>query len=246
MDLDDELYDELAIIFAEVGAAESVAFTLANLLEEELFDSIAGATREEILAIARDAGNLLAENITAGNIQTVADTLERGLRDQLGVDGIARELREVIDMTPGQAETWRKERDALIKAGGKSPEAIDKIMDKRRAELIKDRAEVMAQAEARNAIEAGELAVSKNRGDTHKVWITVSDDRVTDGCEENEQAGPIPIDAEYPSGDQHPPRSGNPRCRCSQAFVQDTGGGELGRAEDRAAEWSAQTAAAKA
>ena len=245
MDLDDELYDELAIIFAEVGAAESVAFTLANLLEEELFDSIAGATREEILAIARDAGNLLAENITAGNLQTVADTLERGLRDQLGVDGIARELREVIDMTPGQAETWRKERDALV-ASGKSPEAIDKIMDKRRAELIKDRAEVMAQAEARNAIEAGELAVSKNRGDTHKVWITVSDDRVTDGCEENEQAGPIPIDAAYPSGDQHPPRSGNPRCRCSQAFVQDTGGGELGRAEDRAAEWSAQTAAAKA
>ena len=244
MDMDDELRDELAAIFAETFSAEAVAFGLAEMLESELLASIAGATREEILAIARDTANLLAENITNGNLQVVADTLERGLKDQLGVDGIARELRDVIDMTPRQAETWRKEKDALI-AAGESPESIDKIMDARRAELIRDRAEVMAQAEARNAIEAGELAVSKNRGDTHKIWITVSDDRVTDGCQANEDEGPIPIDEVFQSGDKHPPRSGNPRCRCTLGYVKDTGDGELERTEQRAEARAQRTADAK-
>ena len=50
-----------------------------------------------------------------------------------------------------------------------------------------------------------------------KAWQTLEDDRVSDGCKENEQAGWIPIDKEFPSGHMHPPRF--PGCRCD--FMQE-------------------------
>ena len=46
-----------------------------------------------------------------------------------------------------------------------------------------------------------------------KEWITVSDERVTEECLENGDAGWIDYDEVFPSGDPYPPRF--PGCRCS-------------------------------
>lgn len=50
-----------------------------------------------------------------------------------------------------------------------------------------------------------------------KIWSTMEDDRVSDGCRHNQDAGWIELDKPFPSGDMMPPRF--PGCRCD--FLQD-------------------------
>lgn len=50
-----------------------------------------------------------------------------------------------------------------------------------------------------------------------KIWSTMEDDRVSDGCRANQDAGWIELDKPFPSGDMTPPRF--PGCRCD--FYQD-------------------------
>lgn len=59
----------------------------------------------------------------------------------------------------------------------------------------------------------------KDRGmRVQKSWITVGDDKVTPECAANEAQGWLDFDEKHASGDSEPPRSGNPRCRCSEGY----------------------------
>jgi hypothetical protein len=51
-----------------------------------------------------------------------------------------------------------------------------------------------------------------------KWWRTVNDDRVTDECQENQDASPIDFEELFPSGDKQEPRQSNPRCRCAVTY----------------------------
>lgn len=86
---------------------------------------------------------------------------------------------------------------------------------------IPNRAVLVAVTELANAYCEGNAQVGdylqSNGVKMMKAWQTLEDDRVSDGCKENEQAGWIPIDREFPSGHMHPPRF--PGCRCD--FMQE-------------------------
>lgn len=86
---------------------------------------------------------------------------------------------------------------------------------------IPNRAVLVAVTELANAYCEGNAQVGdylqSNGVKMMKAWQTLEDDRVSDGCKENEQAGWIPIDKEFPSGHLHPPRF--PGCRCD--FMQE-------------------------
>ena len=86
---------------------------------------------------------------------------------------------------------------------------------------IPNRAVLVAVTELANAYCEGNAQVGdylqSNGVKMMKAWQTLEDDRVSDGCKENEQAGWIPIDKEFPSGHMHPPRF--PGCRCD--FMQE-------------------------
>lgn len=82
---------------------------------------------------------------------------------------------------------------------------------------IRNRAELIAVTEAAEAYETGNrLVVDEMTAvglEMEKQWSTVGDDRVSDGCRENSQAGWIPVNQLFPSGHQHAPRF--PGCRCA-------------------------------
>lgn len=86
---------------------------------------------------------------------------------------------------------------------------------------IPNRAVLVAVTELANAYCEGNAQVGdylqSNGVKMMKAWQTLEDDRVSDGCKENEQAGWISIDKEFPSGHMHPPRF--PGCRCD--FMQE-------------------------
>ena len=82
----------------------------------------------------------------------------------------------------------------------------------------KRRAMVIARTETNRASNEGSLASYKASGlVTAKEWLTAEDDLVSPECQENGEAGPIGLDAKFPSGDECPPV--HPNCRCTIAPI---------------------------
>ena len=84
-----------------------------------------------------------------------------------------------------------------------------------------DRADRIASHEASMANAAGAatafIAVSSQGVSVLKYWETMDDEKVEPICAENEDAGPIPLDKAFPSGDMNVPAHNN--CRCSVGAV---------------------------
>lgn len=90
------------------------------------------------------------------------------------------------------------------------------------------RAELIVHAETVNAISIVEMKTAEENGIQRKKWVSRRDDRVTDGCLENDEAS---IDKWFAMGDPFPAPdfSGNnvlapprhPRCRCRLKFDTD-------------------------
>lgn len=82
---------------------------------------------------------------------------------------------------------------------------------------LRDRAELIAVTEIGQAFIDGQVdqveRLLQGGAEIEKFWLTVGDDRVSDGCEENEQAGWIPFAQNFPSGHRAPLRF--PGCRCA-------------------------------
>jgi hypothetical protein len=87
-------------------------------------------------------------------------------------------------------------------------------------EHIASRAHLIAVTESGNAYEAGNYAAAEDLADAgiqiEKQWSTMGDDKVSEGCRENEAEGWIPYDQAHKSGDQHPLRF--PGCRCDEEY----------------------------
>ena len=76
---------------------------------------------------------------------------------------------------------------------------------------VTSRAKMIAQTELNDAFNQGVFQFGKDAGATGKSWDT--DIAPCMVCIENELAGVIDIDDDFPSGDDAPP--GHPRCMCS-------------------------------
>ena len=85
---------------------------------------------------------------------------------------------------------------------------------------IRDRATLVAVTEAGQAYEAGSQQVALGLADSgipmEKYWRTSGDERVSQGCRDNQAAGWIPLEDLFPSGHARPMRF--PGCRCSAKY----------------------------
>lgn len=124
-------------------------------------------------------------------------------------------------------DTTRKEIASIVSKGvasGASYNDIAKSIKTKFEEFavpmpqkhIANRAVLVAVTELANAYCEGNNQVGQYLQDSGlqmmKAWQTLDDDRVSDGCNKNEQAGWILFKDKFPSGDIHPPRF--PGCRC--------------------------------
>jgi SPP1 gp7 family putative phage head morphogenesis protein len=73
------------------------------------------------------------------------------------------------------------------------------------------RAQMVAVTEIARAVSAASLDSYRANGIPGKEWLIASGACAI--CQDNADAGVIPLDAEFPSGDDAPP--GHPRCRCA-------------------------------
>lgn len=85
---------------------------------------------------------------------------------------------------------------------------------------IRSRAELIAVTEVGNAYQAGNLVAAREMAEAginiQKRWLTSNDNRVSDGCTDNQSDGWIDIDTEHTSGHMTPLRF--PGCRCVEQY----------------------------
>jgi SPP1 gp7 family putative phage head morphogenesis protein len=81
-------------------------------------------------------------------------------------------------------------------------------------DMSKTRADMIAQTESNRALSEGMFDKAHDMGVDGKEWYS-GVDPCEEVCQPNVDAGVIPIDEPFPSGDMVPP--GHPRCRC--AFI---------------------------
>lgn len=223
---------------------EEYTTVMKSILEAEVYNALVsaltGATREQILAFASANAGAMVTNITESTASGIAEIIATALEKQVGVDGAAKMLQEMAGLNKQQVQQVEKLKEELL-AKGLSQEEIDKQIEAFTSEKIKERAEMIAQTEMRRAVQEGEYEVMKDRGARYKVWISSGDEIVSDECQENEAAGVIDIDEDFPSGVNLPPS--HPNCRCTVSFI--TSDEQADRANDRADQRAEKTANAK-
>ena len=195
------------------GALEAAyQATLADFLapiEEAAGAAIAAAAKHRVaefgVSFAFDPKNPRA--IAAIKAQAVASVEE--------IDATTRDDLTRI-LTQGMEEGYNYQQVARAIAAKYDEYAVPVT----RPRHIRNRAELIAVTEAAEAYETGNRLVIDEMTavglEMEKQWSTVGDDRVSDGCRENSQAGWIPVDQLFPSGHQHPPRF--PGCRCATLY----------------------------
>ncbi len=161
--------------FDIVGAVDSFPWeasfevmrpALARALLAAAKDGIAAAKKDEVgkvtvseLALEWaqfNAGELIVK-IGRSQREAVRDIIAFGIRTNQTIPEIARELRDVVGVTPRDMRALRKMRDAMRKEGVRSTVMAARL--KRRAEMmVRRRAVTIARNEVSAAITQGKLA----------------------------------------------------------------------------------------
>lgn len=158
-------------------------------------------------------------SFTLKNPRAVAYVKEHGAELVRGINETTRDyLRTVI--TEGADSGWSYNRIAEAITERFTDFAVGRPQDH-----IESRAHLVAITEVGQGYEVGNEIVVNDLADAglrmEKSWSTIGDDKVSDGCRENEDAGWIPIDEEFPSGDMRPLRF--PGCRCTNLYRRAKG-----------------------
>jgi hypothetical protein len=163
-----------------------------------------------------NSGRLIVE-INDAVRNNIAGIVADGIRNQLGVPGTARRIRELIGLTTHQSNAALRYREELIRSGfGGS--RLDQTYARYIKRKIRERAELIANNEIHVAVATGQNSKALALGRTLKDWITVGDNRVDPNiCRPNEAMGKIPIGQAFPnSASMTTP--GHIRCRCTNNY----------------------------
>lgn len=180
------------------------------------FEPIQAGIAESLLAGASEVIAQIGVDYAFGlaNPRAVAylDAHGYGLISQ--IDSVTRGNIATI-VSNGTAEGWSYNRMAREISSLYREMAVG-----RPQQHIDSRAHLIAVTEAGNGYEEGNLAVVRDLEDAglrmEKKWLTVGDDRVSDGCQANQDEGWIPVAQTFQSGHQRPLRF--PGCRCTTEY----------------------------
>jgi hypothetical protein len=170
-------------------------------------------------ALAASAKSLIAElgmkiSFSLKNPRAVEYLKAHGADLVTKIDETTRSMIKTI-VTQAAEEGWSYNRTALA-----IQERFTQFCEGKPQEHIASRAHLVAVTEAGEAYEAGNYVVIEDLQadgiEMEKAWSTMGDDRVSEGCQENEDEGWIPADQEHASGHMHPLRF--PGCRCDELY----------------------------
>ena len=218
---------------ASAGRIAMRPYDLVETISPREWAIIFGEASEETLELF--SGPLLQQvraALKAGGNQTIASFGMSDLFFGLANPGAIRYLDEVGGLRIRNiTETTRSEIQTLLSQASREGWSYDKLAGAVKGRFeefavgqpqahIASRAHLVAVTEIGDAYEqAGFLATGDLQAgglQMEKAWRTAGDDRVSDGCRQNEAQGWIPYDAAHASGHVHPLRF--PGCRCDEQY----------------------------
>lgn len=175
------------------GLALGAAQVIADLEVDYAFQ----LSNPRAVAYIEQNGALRVAGINDTTQSAIRNIVTQGTREGWSYDRVAREInRQFTEFAVGRPQ-----------------------------EHIKSRGHLVAITEMGNAYEAGSAVVIDDLQAAglemeHK-WLTVGDDRVSDGCRENQAEGWIPYSQAFQSGHARPLRF--PGCRCTLLYRMKPG-----------------------
>lgn len=241
------LVDPVRTTFIE--SAKAVSETRPGRLEVR-FDMLEPRT----VMLLRDYGLRLVSQVTEDTRAGVREVLARQLGEGVNPRGVATEVGRLVGLTANQVKTVRNYRraledlkgEALVRAfrdkrfdrtvaraiqekAGLPAKVIDRLVERYRERMIRDRGETIARTESiraanlanwaamRQAIEQGKIEA----GAVTRRWVVARDERTCPTCKAvpglNAEGVGMMEAFRTPIGPvQHPPL--HPKCRCAVTF----------------------------
>ena len=221
-DIADQVANNLKMLTGEMTVEEQVAKVLSDIdfkgwsllvdpTKEALEQIYADGTRAALAQISFEASGETTDLLN----QSAADYAEERAAELVGMKYVDGELVENPDAEWAITDSTRDMLNSLITDSinnGDSVETLKQnIMDS--TAFSEDRAAMIARTETAFADQNGNLAAYKESGVVEgKEWVVGSEHDQDDECDDNADAGVIPIDDDFPSGDDAPPA--HPNCTC--------------------------------
>jgi hypothetical protein len=236
----DDLDTQVGALFLKQGNALVRALNpLRKLIKEDAignqFDAIFGVAAEATSIDMLDAmTKSYSSSLLLGGKQQLS---EIGVKISFSLDN-PRAAQYIqlygADQITGIDDTTRTDIRNLIRAGIENGESYSTIAASIKARYkyyatgvpqqhIRSRAQLIAVTECGNGYQAGNFSSMQAVQDTVikmlKHWLTIGDDRVSEGCKTNQADGWIPLNKEHTSGHMHPLRF--PGDRCVEQYKRD-------------------------
>jgi hypothetical protein len=211
-----------------IAAWKRIADSTRETFEEGLTTTLTKAISKGMGVVADDMG-VTAAAFNVRNPRAVDYLKEHGADNVTRINDVTRDRMRTI-LEQGREGGWSYDRvaDEIRRefANYYSAEESKWEFNADRSQLhITDRASLIAVTEIGNAYEEGgyqQALEMQNAGlPVEKYWQTANDDRVSDGCAENEAEGWIPFDDQFASGDEHPLRFPGCRCACQYRMAKE-------------------------
>jgi uncharacterized protein with gpF-like domain len=228
-----DAYDEIEDDVIEQFERQTTAEQIIEMLTFDSYDTIAHEIQNPLEATFGDAGEDAVDKIQV-HVDTdlpseVFDMVNDDAKDYaqsrsaelVGRKWVNGELVDNPDADWAITETTRDGLRSLIERAYSEGFTPDRLKREIQASygFSKDRAKMIAKTEMNRASSQGALAGWKRSGVVSgKEWIISDDhDEATADCDcgDNADAGVVPIDDAFPSGDDGPPN--HPNCNCSMA-----------------------------
>jgi len=179
-----------------------------------------------VLEAIRRLDTLRLQGVTNETDAAIRAIIERGIRDAVNPNVLAKEIRAQIGLTRQGALAVARYRAKLV-ADGRKPDQIERMVGRYAAKRIAQRAQTIAVTEVSRAQNEGrQLQWDRmirdgllNPGEWEKEWVTAADERVCPICgPAHGQRQPVPGLFDLTTGAlPHPPA--HPNCRCIARLV---------------------------
>lgn len=203
-----------------ISIAGDIIAKKVNRFQRKQFDF--DSTMMAVKAWLDSNGGRLIVDLTAAQIGSIHALLQAQIA--LGVTSpyiLAQRLKPLVGLTEREAKAVAKFIAGLTEEGVAAG-SINTQAGKYAKFLHRNRASRIARTEISNAYNFGQMnsvqqAVAEGwlPGVPEKTWMAGGPNPCED-CLENEGAGPIALDAVFPSGDEHP--TAHPNCACSVGY----------------------------
>lgn len=166
----------------------------------------------------------LVRQISLEQQLAIREAVARAMRGLQSAETTASHVRQVIGLTSRMDAALARARETLT-AGGLRPAVVERQIARRRAVLLRERAETIARTETIRAASLGQEAAWKAAQANGRLsvvsvkrWSVTADDRLCPICAPYE-GQTAPVGGLFPNGTAGPPA--HPRCRCTMGLVRE-------------------------